>query len=64
MKQAIVQAASSSAPAELPFELPEHAPVLKLLVKGAEKASLEEIASNPRSASVRLRAAEKIRKVA
>jgi 16S rRNA (cytosine1402-N4)-methyltransferase len=64
VKQAIVQAASSSAPVELPFELPEHAPVLKLVVKGAEKASLEEIASNPRSASVRLRAAEKIRKVA
>ena len=64
VKQAIVQASTSSAPLELPFELPEHAPVLKLVVKGAEKASLEEIASNPRSASVRLRAAEKTRKVA
>jgi 16S rRNA (cytosine1402-N4)-methyltransferase len=64
VKQAIVASSSSSAPVELPFELPEHAPVLKLVVKGAEKASLEEIASNPRSASVRLRAAEKIRKVA
>jgi 16S rRNA (cytosine1402-N4)-methyltransferase len=64
VKQAIVAASTSSAPVELPFELPEHAPVLKLVVKGAEKANLEEIASNPRSASVRLRAAEKIRKVA
>jgi 16S rRNA (cytosine1402-N4)-methyltransferase len=64
VKQAIISAATSSAPVELPFELPEHAPVLKLVVKGAEKASLEEISSNPRSASVRLRAAEKIRKVA
>jgi 16S rRNA (cytosine1402-N4)-methyltransferase len=64
VKQAIVQGASSSAPVELPFELPEHAPVLKLVVKGAEKASVEEITNNPRSASVRLRAAEKIRKVA
>ena len=64
VKQAIVSASTSSAPLELPFELPEHAPVLKLVVKGAEKASLEEIASNPRSASVRLRAAEKTRKVA
>jgi 16S rRNA (cytosine1402-N4)-methyltransferase len=64
VKQALVQAASSSAPLELPFELPEHAPILKLVVKGAEQASVEEIASNPRSASVRLRAAEKIRKVA
>jgi 16S rRNA (cytosine1402-N4)-methyltransferase len=64
VKRAIVSASTSSAPVELPFELPEHAPVLKLVVKGAEKASLEEVASNPRSASVRLRAAEKIRKVA
>lgn len=64
VKQAIVSASTSSAPLELPFVLPEHAPVLKLVVKGAEKASLEEIASNPRSASVRLRAAEKTRKVA
>ncbi len=64
VKQAIANAANSSAPVELPFELPEHAPVLKLIVKGAEKASLEEVGRNPRSASVRLRAAEKIRKVA
>jgi 16S rRNA (cytosine1402-N4)-methyltransferase len=64
VKQAITNAANSSAPVELPFELPEHAPVLKLIVKGAEKASLEEVGRNPRSASVRLRAAEKIRKVA
>lgn len=64
VKRAMVQAASSSAPVELPFELPEHSPVLKLIVKGAEKASPAEISSNPRSASVRLRAAEKIRKVA
>jgi 16S rRNA (cytosine1402-N4)-methyltransferase len=64
VKQAIVSASTSSAPLELPFELPEHAPVLKLVVKGAEKASLEEIASNPRSASVRLRVAEKTRIVA
>lgn len=64
VKQALVAASSSSAPVDLPFELPEHAPVLKLVVKGAEKASLTEITSNPRSASVRLRAAQKIRKVA
>jgi 16S rRNA (cytosine1402-N4)-methyltransferase len=64
VKQAIVQSSSSSAPIDLPFELPEHAPVLKLVIKGAEQATLEEIAANPRSASVRLRVAEKIRKVA
>jgi len=64
VKQALVQAATSSAPIDLPFELPEHTPVLKLVIKGAEQATLQEIAANPRSASVRLRVAEKIRKVA
>ncbi|BDS50566.1 16S rRNA (cytosine(1402)-N(4))-methyltransferase RsmH [Rhodoluna lacicola] len=63
-KQALVAAANSSAPIELPIELPEHAPVLRLLVKGAEAATAEEIARNPRAASVRLRAAVKIRRAA
>lgn len=64
VKTAMVQAASSSAPLDFPVELPQHQPILKLLVKGAERASVLEISKNPRSASVRLRAAEKIRKVA
>jgi 16S rRNA (cytosine1402-N4)-methyltransferase len=64
VKQALVAASTSSAPIELPIELPEHAPVLRLLVKGAEPATAEEIHSNPRAASVRLRAAQKIRQAA
>lgn len=64
VKQALVAAASSSAPIDLPIELPEHAPVLRLVVKGAEQASEAEILENPRAASVRLRAAEKIRRAA
>ena len=60
VKQAIMGAATSSAPLGLP-ELPEHAPTLKLVVKGAEMATDQEIAENPRAASVRLRAAQKIR---
>lgn len=64
VKQAFAAAATSSAPIELPFELPEHAPTLRLVVKGAEGATEEEIRSNPRAASVRLRAAEKIRSAA
>jgi 16S rRNA (cytosine1402-N4)-methyltransferase len=64
VKQALVAGSTSSAPVDLPIELAEHAPVIKLLVRGAEKASDEEIQTNPRSASVRLRAAEKIRKAA
>ena len=63
-KQALVGAANSSAPLDLPIELPEHAPTLKLLVKGSEAASAEEILRNPRASSVRLRAAEKIRTAA
>ena len=64
VKQAFVAASTSSAPVDLPIELAEHAPIIKLLVRGAEKASDREIQTNPRSASVRLRAAEKIRKAA
>lgn len=64
VKQAFVAASTSSAPVDLPIELAEHAPIIKLLVRGAEKASDKEIQTNPRSASVRLRAAEKIRKAA
>ncbi len=48
-------------PAPFPVELPEHAPYLRLLTRGAEEASEAEQIANPRSASVRLRAAERIR---
>ncbi|KAB7741048.1 16S rRNA (cytosine(1402)-N(4))-methyltransferase RsmH [Nostocoides sp. F2B08] len=60
-KRALVTASRSSAPEGLPVELPEHAPTLRLLTRGAEEASAQEQAANPRSASVRLRAAERIR---
>jgi 16S rRNA (cytosine1402-N4)-methyltransferase len=64
VKQAFAAASTSSAPIDMPIELPEHAPVLRLVVKGAELASDSEIETNPRAASVRLRAAEKIRSAA
>ena len=64
VKQALVAASTSSAPLDLPIELEQHAPILRLLVRGAEKATEEEISTNPRSASVRLRAAQKIRNAA
>lgn len=64
VKQALSAASTSSAPLDLPIELPEHAPILKLVVKGAEQATEAEIKQNPRAASVRLRAAEKIRNAA
>lgn len=61
VKRALQEKAVSSAPVGLPVELPEHRPELKLLVRGSEKASAEEIAQNSRAQSVRLRAAERIR---
>ncbi len=64
VKQAFAAGSSTTAPAGLPVELPEHRPVLRLLVRGAEKATAEELASNPRSAPVRLRAAERVRRAA
>jgi 16S rRNA (cytosine1402-N4)-methyltransferase len=63
VKRALAAGSRSSAPAGLPVELPEHRPELRLLVHGAEQASDDEKAANPRSASVRLRAAERVRPV-
>lgn len=60
-KQALSAGARGSTPEGLPVELPEHAPYLRLLTRGAEEASQEEQEANPRSASVRLRAAERTR---
>lgn len=64
VKRIFAQAISSTAPAGLPVELDEHAPRFELLVKGAEQASAEERAENPRAASVRLRAAQRLREAA
>ncbi|MFJ6547523.1 MULTISPECIES: 16S rRNA (cytosine(1402)-N(4))-methyltransferase RsmH [unclassified Microbacterium] len=64
VKQAFAAASSSTAPAGLPVELPEHAPRFRVLTKGAELADDEERARNPRAIPVRLRAAEKVRESA
>lgn len=61
VKRELAAATASTAPAGLPVELPEHTPRFRLLVKGAELASAEEIARNPRATPVRLRAAERVR---
>lgn len=61
VKRVLAQGARSTTPAGLPVELAGHEPVLRLLTRGAEKADDAEIAANPRAASVRLRAAERIR---
>ena len=61
VKRALAEASSSTSPAGLPVELPEHAPRFRLLVKGAELATEKERAENPRATPVRLRAAERVR---
>lgn len=60
VKHAFAELAKSRTPPGLPVELPGHGPELKLLTKGAELASEQEIEDNPRAAPVRLRAAERI----
>jgi 16S rRNA (cytosine1402-N4)-methyltransferase len=49
VKRILSARSSSTAPAGLPVELPEHRPELKLLVRGAEQASEDERISNPRA---------------
>jgi len=63
VKKEIRRRCLSGAPLGLPLELPEHRPEFAELTRGAEMASAEEISRNPRAASVRVRAAEKLRKV-
>ena len=62
VKRVLQAASSSTAPAGLPMELPEHRPQFRLLVRGAELASEAEQAQNPRAKPVRLRAAERVRR--
>jgi 16S rRNA (cytosine1402-N4)-methyltransferase len=59
-KQALAARARSTGPLDLPVVPVGHEPQLRLLTRGAERASATEISQNPRAASVRLRAAERI----
>jgi len=60
VKRALVQLTTSRTPPGLPVELPDHGPQLRALTRGAEQASSAETEANPRAASVRLRAAQRI----
>ena len=64
VKRTLVAGATSTAPPGLPVVLPEHEPVLRLLTRGAEEPDAAEIDANPRAASARLRAAERLRDAA
>jgi 16S rRNA (cytosine1402-N4)-methyltransferase len=61
VKRALAAGATSTSPPDLPVELPGTEPVLRLLTRGAETPTEAELESNPRSTSVRLRAAERLR---
>ncbi|MCJ7826940.1 MAG: 16S rRNA (cytosine(1402)-N(4))-methyltransferase RsmH [Demequinaceae bacterium] len=61
VKHALAEGVQIRAPHGMPVIREEDRPYLRLLVKGAEKASESEVARNPRSRPVRLRAAERIR---
>jgi 16S rRNA (cytosine1402-N4)-methyltransferase len=60
VKNQFAAATASRTPPGLPVELPGHEPEFVALTRGAERAGPEEIELNPRSASVRLRALEKV----
>jgi 16S rRNA (cytosine1402-N4)-methyltransferase len=61
VKHAFAAATASDVPEDLPFVPAGHEPTLRLVTRGAEKADAGEIEANPRAASVRLRAVERIR---
>jgi 16S rRNA (cytosine1402-N4)-methyltransferase len=63
-KRSLAELARDRTPVDLPVPLAERGPQLRLLTRGAELPSDAEIADNPRAASVRLRAAERIRRSA
>jgi 16S rRNA (cytosine1402-N4)-methyltransferase len=60
VKNQFAAATASRTPPGLPVELPGHEPEFVALTRGAERAGREEIELNPRSASVRLRALQKV----
>jgi 16S rRNA (cytosine1402-N4)-methyltransferase len=64
VKQAFVAATRLDVPEDMPFVPEGHEPALRLVTRGAEKANADEISENPRAASVRLRAVERVREAA
>ncbi|MBB3732209.1 16S rRNA (cytosine(1402)-N(4))-methyltransferase RsmH [Nonomuraea dietziae] len=60
-KQVLAARTRDTSPPGLPVPLPAHQPRFRLLTRGAELPTDEELARNPRAASARLRAAERIR---
>ncbi len=64
VKRALAERTADTTPRGLPVSLERARPQFRLLTRGAERPSAEEVASNPRAASARLRAAERVRAAA
>lgn len=60
-KQVFAEHTRSDAPPDMPVVPEEHQPLMRLVTRGSEKASEDEVAANPRARSVRLRAVERVR---
>ncbi|MGK5532310.1 16S rRNA (cytosine(1402)-N(4))-methyltransferase RsmH [Streptomyces sp. URMC 129] len=61
VKRVLAEGAETTAPAGLPVVPEQYQPRLRLLTRGAELPTAEEIAENRRAAPARLRAAERVR---
>jgi len=64
VKRALAARASDTTPRGLPVPLAGAGPQLRLVTRGAQRPSAQEVAYNPRAAQARLRAAERIRDAA
>jgi len=64
VKRELVRRAADQTPPGLAVPAPAAAPQFRLLTRGAERPDNEEVTGNPRAASARLRAAERIRPAA
>jgi 16S rRNA (cytosine1402-N4)-methyltransferase len=64
VKRVLADRTADTTPRGLPVSLEQSRPRFRLLTRGAERPSAAELAANPRAASARLRAAERIRAAA
>jgi 16S rRNA (cytosine1402-N4)-methyltransferase len=61
VKRVLAAGAESTAPRGLPIAPPGTEPILRQLTRGAQEPTEEEVQANPRAASAKFRAAERVR---